>query len=86
MGRRGWEIEKRGWEVGKKGAISDDYFVLNCTWLRTLMEPGFQGERFGDTWERTLEITQSRDRQSFKRSGHSFERKVRKPGERTRKE
>ena len=70
--------------VGKKGAISDDCFVLNCavlTRLRTLMEPGFQGERFGDAWKRTLEITQSRDRQSFKRSGHSFERKVRKPGE-----
>lgn len=74
---------------GEEGAISEDCFMLNgavLTRLRTLTEPGFQGERFGDTWEGTLDITQSGDRQSFKQSGHSFERKVRKPGEGARKE
>lgn len=89
MRRRGWETEKRAWKMEKKGVMSDDCFVLNravLTQLRTLTEPGFQGERFGDTWERTLDITQNRDRQSFNWSRHSFERKVRKPGEGIRKE
>lgn len=74
---------------GEEEVISEDCFVLNCavlTRLRTLVEPGSQGERFGDAWEGTLDITQSRDRQSFKQSGHSFERKVRKPGEGAKKE
>lgn len=48
---------------GRRGALSGDYFMSNCTayYQRRLVEPGFQGNQFGDTLVRTLDATQRGD-------------------------
>lgn len=68
--RLGEEGGKAGFQksLGRWGerdrALSGDYFMLNCTALfqrGKLVEPGFQGGRFGDTVVRTLDVTQRGD-------------------------
>lgn len=59
-GRKGGFPERWG---RKEGALSGDYFMSNCTayYQRRLVEPGFQGNQFGDTLVRTLDATQRGD-------------------------